>query len=90
MLTENLVISSESLGCDLQYRVYLPTGTDSNNEELARQFKQILEEKGCELFYREVPFGHNWNNWRPLLDDALAYYFRPDEIVAVGPDTEKN
>lgn len=56
-------------------KIFLTTGTDSDNERQTRQFKRILEEKGYELFYREVPFGHDWNNWRPLLDEVLTFYF---------------
>lgn len=25
--------------------------------------------------YLEVPFEHNWGNWKPLLDDVLLYFF---------------
>lgn len=46
--------------------------------DLQYRFRQILEVKGYDLSYVEVPFGHNWNNWAPLLDDVLVYYFGAD------------
>jgi enterochelin esterase-like enzyme len=25
--------------------------------------------------YIEVREGHNWNNWRPLIDDVLKFFY---------------
>ena len=55
--------------------IFLSSGTQKDNEERTRQFKRILEKKGYELKYIEVPFGHNWQNWKPLIDDVLLHYF---------------
>ena len=55
--------------------IFLSSGTQKDNEERTRQFKRILEEKGYELKYIEVPYGHNWQNWKPLIDDVLMHYF---------------
>ena len=59
----------------LPLRIFLSTGTRGDNEASTRRLRDILEQKGYEMRYREVPQGHNWNNWRPLLDDVLTYFF---------------
>ena len=56
-------------------KVFLSTGTDNDNATTSRRFKKVLEEKGYELSYIEVPFGHTWRNWGPLIDDVLVYFF---------------
>lgn len=56
-------------------KVFLSSGTYGDNEESTRRLKRILEAKGYEMKYLEVPFEHNWENWKPLLDDVLLYYF---------------
>jgi enterochelin esterase-like enzyme len=61
----------------LPLRIFLSTGTRGDNEASTRRLHQILESKGYDMRYREVPHGHNWGNWRPLLDDVLTYFFAP-------------
>jgi len=56
-------------------KIFLSTGSRSDNTASARKLKKALAAKGYEMHYKEVPFGHNWKNWRPLLDDVLRYYF---------------
>jgi len=56
-------------------KILLTTGTINDNEGRARRLKGILEAKGYDFFYKEVPYGHEWANWKPLLDDVLRYYF---------------
>lgn len=56
-------------------RIFLSTGTENDTEKSARALKSILEDKGYEMKYREVPEGHNWRNWNPLIDEALLYFF---------------
>jgi len=57
-------------------KILLTSGTRSDNEARTRRFRQILEKKGYNIFYKEVPFGHNWDNWKPLLKDVLLYFYR--------------
>ena len=59
---------TDGVGC-------LSTGTVRDNEDRTRQFKRVLKKRGYELLYKEVPFGHDWNNWKPLLDDILRYFY---------------
>jgi len=58
-------------------RFFLSTGTENDNEATTRRLKRVLEDKGYEISYLEVPYGHNWRNWGPLIDDVLLYFFAP-------------
>jgi enterochelin esterase-like enzyme len=40
-----------------------------------REFRDVLKAKKYDMKYVEVPFGHSWDNWGPLIDDVLTYYF---------------
>ena len=59
----------------LPLKIFLSSGDRDDNEERTRRFKSILEDKGYEMSYIEVPHGHNWANWKPLIDDVLLYFF---------------
>lgn len=59
----------------LPIEVFLSTGTVNDKAGITRRFKSILDRKGYEYKYLEVPEGHNWRNWRPLLDDVLIYFY---------------
>lgn len=62
----------------LPLRVFLSVGTRQDNTDAGRRLRNILEEKGYPVTFREVPQGHNWNNWGPLLPDVLVtFYGRP-------------
>jgi len=41
----------------------------------ARTMRQILEEKGYDLCYLEVPEGHSWGQWRAQIDDLLLFFW---------------
>jgi len=56
-------------------KLFLSTGTPDDNTEDNRAFHAVLREKGYDMKYIEVDEGHNWDNWRPLLDDILIYYY---------------
>lgn len=59
----------------LPLKIFFSTGTKRDNTKAARKFRRVLETKGYDLTYTEVPFGHDWNNWRPLVDDLLLTFF---------------
>lgn len=59
----------------LPIRIFLSTGTKNDTQGDALKFKEIFEEKNYPFEYKEVPEGHNWKNWRPLLDDILLFFF---------------
>jgi enterochelin esterase-like enzyme len=62
----------------LPIKLFLSTGSENDNQERTRRFKSILESKGYPMHYVEVPYGHNWTNWKPLIDDVLLFYFQKD------------
>lgn len=63
----------------LPLNLFLSSGTFNDNEARTRRFRNLLQAKGYDLTYREVPFAHNWRNWKPLLDDILLHYFPATE-----------
>ena len=64
----------------LPLRIFFSTGTLNDSTRANRQFRDILQDKGYEMHYMEVRAGHNWDNWRPLVDDALLYLYGNVEI----------
>jgi len=62
----------------LPLRVFLSVGTRADNTDDGRRFRRILDDKGYPVAYFEVPYGHSWKNWGPLLPQVLAtFYGRP-------------
>ena len=59
----------------LPLRIFLSSGDHQDNEARTRAFRDILKDKGYPLQYVEVPFAHNWDNWGPLQDDLLLYFY---------------
>lgn len=55
--------------------IFLSTGTVNDKAKATRRLKRILEDKAYDFAYEEVPFGHTWANWTPLLDDVLLRFF---------------
>lgn len=72
----------------LPIRIAMTTGSIYDTENAARTMKGILESKGYALYYKEVPEGHSWGNWRALLDDILTFFF-PMETSSVGFQREE-
>lgn len=59
----------------LPLKIFLSTGSSNDTEVHARRLKKTLESKGYDFEYIEVDEGHNWKNWKPLIDDNLIYFF---------------
>ena len=59
----------------LPLRMFLSVGRRNDNTDAVRGFRRILESKGYQVTFREVPQGHSWSNWRPLLPDVLETFF---------------
>jgi len=59
----------------LPLRMFLSTGNPNDNTKANRRFRSVLKEKGYTMKYIETREGHNWNNWRPLVDDVLLYFY---------------
>jgi enterochelin esterase-like enzyme len=61
----------------LPLKMFLSFGNKSDNQYEGRRFRNVLKDKGYDLAYKEVNFGHSWQNWAPLLDDSLQWFFAP-------------
>jgi len=59
----------------IDLNMFLSIGSKKDNTAAGRKFHQTLLDKGYRVAYHEVPFGHDWQNWQPLLDDILQHYF---------------
>ncbi len=62
----------------LPLRFFLSHGKQRDNERQARKFRSVLASREYEIKYKTVEQGHNWRNWKPLLDDMLLFFFRSD------------
>jgi enterochelin esterase-like enzyme len=59
----------------LPLRIFLSTGVPDDNTRANRQFHTVLKNKNYDMEYVEVKQGHNWENWGPLIDDVLLYFY---------------
>jgi len=59
----------------LPLRIFLSSGDHNDNEARTRAFREILRAKEYPMQYIEVPFAHTWENWGPLLDDMLLFFY---------------
>ncbi len=59
----------------LPVKMFLSFGSIGDNHVAGRRFRDVLVKKGYDLVYKEVKFGHEWKNWKPLLDDSLRRFF---------------
>lgn len=62
----------------LPIEIFLSTGTVNDKARETRRLKSILDTKGYDFKYVEVAEGHNWKNWKPLLDDVLIHFYGID------------
>lgn len=54
--------------------IFISHGGPEDNEAAARQFVKTLEEKDYPVRHVSTKGGHDWANWRPLLDDSLRAF----------------
>ena len=59
----------------LPLKIFLSTGSPNDNSVSNRKLRTILRKKGYELKFIQVEAGHDWNNWRPLMDDVLLFFY---------------
>lgn len=69
----------------LPLRVFLSYGTPDDNTPANRRFRRLLQEKGYSMKYVERREGHDWDNWRPLIDDVLVYFYGTDRTAGASP-----
>ena len=62
-------------GDKLPLKMFLSFGNESDNQREGRGFKNVLFDRDYDVNYFENEEGHNWKNWRPLIDDALLTFF---------------
>lgn len=62
----------------LPLKLFLSVGTLNDNTQAGQQFMETLLFKDYDLTYHEVQAGHDWSNWKPLLDEVLATFFARD------------
>lgn len=55
-------------------QMYISVGTGQDNHASVRKFFRRLKQLGYTPSYREVARNHDWDNWRPLLDDVLRWF----------------
>lgn len=72
----------------LPLKIFMSTGTIYDTQSNALQMKSILDSKGYEYNYIEVPEGHSWGNWRSLLDEPLIYFFKNDNSTGIRTEKE--
>jgi enterochelin esterase-like enzyme len=56
-------------------KIFLSFGNKTDNSVQGLKFMQMLSNKKYDLTFRKNNEGHNWENWRPLIDDALLTFF---------------
>lgn len=62
----------------LPLKLFLSVGLINDNTQAGQQFMETLQFKEYDMTYREVNEGHDWKNWKPLLDEVLATFFARD------------
>jgi enterochelin esterase-like enzyme len=63
----------------LPIKIFLSTGSVDDNTKSNRRWHNHLKRIGYDVAYREIIQGHNWRNWRPLLDDVLQTFFSTEK-----------
>ena len=59
----------------LPIKVFLSGGKKKDNIKEIRRLHRLFLQKGYVVSYIEVAFSHNWENWGPLIDDLLFFFF---------------
>ena len=59
----------------LPLNFFISTGKIDDNESDTRRFVNIIKYKGYPIKFKVVKQGHNWKNWKPLIDDFLLYFY---------------
>lgn len=60
-------------------KIFLSAGTHNDNTAAIRRLHLQLVKQGYPVTYREVPFGHEWANWSPLIEDLLQTFIGNSE-----------
>lgn len=70
--------------------IFISHGGPQDNSAAGRMFAQTLQEKGYPVRYVTNEGGHDWDNWRPLLDDSLRAFagLRAEDEITVEAEVE--
>jgi enterochelin esterase-like enzyme len=63
----------------LPLRIFLSTGWPDDNTAKNRGFAKVLKQKGYDMKFVQTRAGHDWRNWKPLIDDVLLFFYSTDE-----------
>lgn len=64
----------------LPLKFYISSGSVKDFRMPTGVFYRAIKNKGYPVKYQKVRGSHNWNNWRPLLDDVLIYFFPSKKV----------
>jgi len=59
----------------LPLKIFLSVGNQNDNQMQNRTFRSILKDKGYDLQFKQSRRGHGWDNWKPLIDDTLRWFY---------------
>ncbi|WP_185148549.1 alpha/beta hydrolase [Rheinheimera tangshanensis] len=65
-----------------ELKFFHSVGTKNDNLGANRKFHRVLKAKGYQTHFIEVRYGHDWDNWRPLIDDLLQSLYPASLITA--------
>lgn len=70
--------------------IFISHGGPEDNDVAAGKFARTLKEKGYPVRYVTTDGGHDWDNWRPLLDDSLRAFagLRAEDEITVEEQVE--
>jgi len=65
----------------LPLRIFFSTGSTNDNTSANRKFRRLLQKKGYDMKFVQTSegfrksAGHNWDNWKLLVDDVLLFFY---------------
>jgi|TARA_B110000977_G_scaffold112303_1_gene145521 enterochelin esterase family protein len=68
----------------LPLKFYISSGSVKDFRMQTRVFYKAIKNMGYPVKYQKVPGSHNWDNWRPLLDDVMIYFFPWENVGQVS------
>jgi enterochelin esterase-like enzyme len=60
----------------LPIKIFLSSGNKHDNSAAIKKLHRVLLKKDYRITFKKNNKGHNWENWRPLIDDFLFSFFK--------------
>jgi enterochelin esterase-like enzyme len=57
-------------------KIFLSSGNKHDNAAAIKKLHRVLLKKDYSITFKKNNKGHNWENWRPLIDDFLFSFFQ--------------